>query len=134
MKVQITKKETGWDVVDFSVIVEKFDSPRENGETAAIHYDWITDLEPVGIDMSFCKMNLAKWVALAKSQCEKSGKRFGQNEIQNIMKRVSIDISCRKNGKKMAAKFAGKDAVTNKAYEAGTEIFWNSNLRAAVIA
>lgn len=50
------------------------------------------------------------------------------------MRRVVIDISCRKNGVKMLAKFAGKDAVTGKKYEAGTEIYYNSNLRAAVIA
>lgn len=124
-KVKVEKTQSGWDVA-------RSDWHLCQNEDKSWNYNLITDIEPVGIDMQYCKMDLVKWVALAKKQC--TARNISQNEIQNIMKRVTLDISCRKNGKKIAAKFAGKDAVTGRKYEAGTEIYYNFNSGASVIA
>ena len=134
MKVKVTKiNEAHWDVTkeDREKVFLRYDQPI-NGSIGEWDYSVITDIE-LDIDISHAKYTPAQWVNLAKKQCEKLGKDFGPNEITNIVGKLKMDHAIRKNGKRMVSSYAGKDAVTGKEYQAGTEIIWNGNMRAAVI-
>lgn len=134
MKVKVAKVDVAlWDVAkeDREKVFVRYETPI-NGEIGKWDYDAITDIDPK-VDISCSKYSTSQWVALAKKQCERAGKDFGPNEITNIMSKLIMDHSIRKNGKPMMSKFSGKDAVSGKPYEAGTEIIYHGGMRAAVI-
>ena len=101
------------------------------GHYAVVDHAAIKDGAEITFDNPDANASVFSLERMLRTHVDEWG-RIPDSILQNAVRIVLMDGRCRRHGRRMHARFAGKDAATGQRFDAGTEIYYANG--AAVIA